>query len=997
MDAHSDSLCEAILGGEGGIKDLGQYSPSMDPNAEGGVPSHLIQSVLKKSGLWVRLSSFQADDAAGAADVYERFSSQDSFSIRASVSEDGVATYRSSLFKKPTETFVSLRFVALNARYAIVPKMGMYETSDEWPYVATFSLHRLGATDEEEASLLKTAQPSERMLARVEEGRLIKKAADGPGVWAFVTVAHALRTLPRLRDSIMAMCCPGKSQDGLPCYSVEGTPEGSKWLTTADVRRVVGDQIPAGDDSEVFKALTKATPDSMRYVKPCFEGLKVTANNHPKDRLSSPFVRADWVEDTFGVRSEDAVYHIPIAFGPHPPNKGTKGRPTRKKFPGVKSPKKTSVKVTLKRRLRDPMARAVIEEIVDHVTRSSRFASHLINLHCIRLLDEGDGKLPRTLELGDTLFKDCIRAAKIGVVPKDPLLKGTLEMFSDALDHGRFGYLQRGNATKYDATSYIGNVKSSFTNHGESRVAGLLKSASRLHPSKDVPKGTVHALVKFVSHVTDVAPKAPTELTLLATKYRTMYAELGLDQGFRVPDGKQQFQKMRSVLELYWNLNRDHVALEAKAVQQGWTLTADAPADMSEEEQAELKVWSRKCFALLPINSFKRRHVRIDNDVFKAHIAQKVLQNKDTKKLGAMSLFVQGGRHRMDVRKLRSRRGPEVNGSWELASSFTTDGTSLIVRFENAERGETPEETKARKDGYRNDDMVQSFGEKDRKVGVDPGRANLMTTCEITSDGRYEIKKLTRDDHYAGCGHDERKSEREARHNRYSEAMGAVSKTRKRTSNAAEFAQYVKAVGMNQADLAKAFGGRSACSEAFRSYQGKNKGLDRFLKDMGTHPAGGKLYVGMGNAKFDSSGPGERSVPTTRIEHRMRTAFKDRMKLLIVDEYNTTKRSCVGPDYNVLGIPYRKNSRDKAYPDRDVRFWSSELALRSHPCPAPANLCAGLTKPAGAEWVCRDGNSAACMVMLMGLSHAERPEAFQRGNDNNPPCTSSVMDGPVQK
>ena len=200
---------------------------------------------------------------------------------------------------------------------------------------------------------------------------------------------------------------------------------------------------------------------------------------------------------------------------------------------------------------------------------------------------------------------------------------------------------------------------------------------------------------------------------------------------------------------------------------------------------------------------------------------------------------------------------------------------------------------------------------------------------------------------------------------------------RRRTADGAEFAQYVAAVNANLGDLEKAYAGRSACAESFEAYSGRHRALDRFLGGLGTHPEGGTLYVGLGDAKFSSTGKGERAVPTTALRHRMETAFKSRMVVLLVDEYNTTKCSCMAP-HGVLGAPRRALPGGRIITDRDVRFCSSEPTLGSHPCPPSGELTEGLRLPAGCEWVDRDGNSAHAMMDLMGLRHSERPAAFQR-------------------
>ena len=478
----------------------------------------------------------------------------------------------------------------------------------------------------------------------------------------------------------------------------------------------------------------------------------------------------------------------------------------------------------------------------------------------------------------------------------------------------------------------------------------------------------------------------------LANKYRAIYSTSSFRDGFRVKGAQaEQASLLRDVLSLYWHINRDHAALERDALASGrWVAPPqdDAPAppsdllpsdyggdELEEPPAGEPKVWSRRSFAVLPVNSFKRRHVRICNDVFACKLYKALfdMNVKGLEKHAFVSLFNRTSKGRQNVECLRS-----ASEGWSLGRSFVTDGTSMCLLYENAQRGETTAEKRAREDNsIALDQFVAVFIAKDRKLGIDPGRTNIATTCERVAGGRLEFKKLTRDRYYSAGGLDDLRKRRERRHALYADAQAAVSATRRRTANGAEFARYVTAVNANKADLAKAFACRSACSEAFEAYSGRHRALDGFLSGLGTHPEDGTLYIGLGAAKFNSTGRGERAVPTTAVRHRMETAFKARMKVLLVDEYHTTKCSCRAP-HEVLGKPTRRLPGGRIITDRDVRFCSSEPTLGSHPCPPPPELTEGLRLPASAEWVDRDGNSAHAMMDLMGLRHDERPPAFQR-------------------
>jgi len=72
---------------------------------------------------------------------------------------------------------------------------------------------------------------------------------------------------------------------------------------------------------------------------------------------------------------------------------------------------------------------------------------------------------------------------------------------------------------------------------------------------------------------------------------------------------------------------------------------------------------------------------------------------------------------RRDVRKLRS----PADG-WRLVQSFTTDGRSMSLLYENPRRGETAVEKRTRENApLPESKFVATFGPNDRKLGGDPG------------------------------------------------------------------------------------------------------------------------------------------------------------------------------------------------------------------------------------------------------------------------------------
>jgi len=426
----------------------------MEADLDDALPAGLALRVVGAKGMWVDLKRLRETDAA-AADFVEAApaAAKPAATITAVYGPDGQPTkIRKNARQLGAATFIAARIVNTAPSLAPRPALRLYHVIDR-PFIPWELLGSWGVSVAERERLATTAYAAE-----VHNVRWVSGAIDfsAPRVTSIMfSAALVMRSLPATRQRVFDLF-PGHQQPDLPGYAVDGTPEGSRWVSTADVRRACPDRVPDGDDTEVFAAMAPSGVKSktLRYVKPHGGGLQ--AVKHPKDKHCHPFVSASWLHASFGAVVADADPALPVAFGVHPPNKGTKGAPKASKAPDVKNPKQTSVKCTVSCRLVDKRARAVLEDIVDNVTRASRFASHLINLHCIRLLDAGEGTLGADFVLDDKLFKECTSLAKDGSTAKGELL-ATMEAYGEQLAGGRFAYRQQGNASKQVSRACAGS------------------------------------------------------------------------------------------------------------------------------------------------------------------------------------------------------------------------------------------------------------------------------------------------------------------------------------------------------------------------------------------------------------------------------------------------------------------------------------------------------------------------------------------------------------
>ena len=841
----------------------------------------------------------------------------------------------------------------------------------------------------------------------------------------FVEASYMVSKFHEMVNPINAFIAPEAQQPRLPWYMHEDRRVVSpivvrRLLLEERVRGVLPNMYKVADDTKACNGVFSTS--FAKVVRGQFVTLhKKNAESVPvvslEDVLAHPELAA------FADLAGPGLPELPIVVSNHPPNTGSKGGNAGSQKGDVT----VSVKSTLTKRLkgREQGTRSILEETADYVSGASRFGSYLLNLHFMRLLEEGSGVLSDEIcDFDDTFIINAMDFSRADDPPPkaDPDLRTTFDAYLPdlvALQGPTIYGLS--NAIKKDAKGYLTSTMNSIHQHGAKRLAGLVKAA--LICERIYAKGRVRPIVRAVESGIDFPGSSalPESVKLLVAKYRKLYVAKKLDGkfGFAINDAKataaRQY-KFRRVLEIYWEIENDMDDLAGRAAAGGWTVTMAseehteggdefAPrADNDDEEVFEVtdeasssttpalracnarkKRWKRSPHGLLSVNKLPRRYVRLDQECWRRYLHRRFLDLELDVGDDLMSMFVTDGGFRVDVKKLRSRRK-----GYRLATTFSTDGTGLVTSYANASKTRTSGSLQA---GY-----VPNA--RDRVIGVDPGRVNIMTCCvtmerdvdlphDEVGTGREaaEFKTFTRDQYYADSGIDAVAARNERRKlERSREAHEALSQTRRKTVKTHEFLEYVRCLGAFRSDFHATYNSRSALGDKFSLYEGKLRTKDAFISSFGSHKdvaGAGRLVVAMGDASFDATGRGERAVPTTALQKRLVTAYKDSFITVPVDENNTTK-AC-SQCHEITSECHRRKLVDgveKWVKDRDVRRCNSPQCLESpHPCVAGPRLLAGLR-----EWedgvpgvyIDRDYNPSLSMARLCGLEKHERPEIFQR-------------------
>jgi hypothetical protein len=750
------------------------------------------------------------------------------------------------------------------------PDAVAYEKDGSW-YVAR--MHVRASTD------ALSAIP-ELLFGSVEEdGTIAHRSPKIGNGHVFLRMSDVIREVPETRRQLMGLFGRDDIPE-FPTYTILGLPGDRRYVTTTDLRRLArraGFPFPDGDDRDVIYALVTEKSRAVAAISG-----DVVSRVDMKNKGSSVLVSVDWIRQSSkyarcATLLSPAVSNVPIVTGAHPPNRGTKSFGCRNE-PSVQS----TVKCSFEGKIADRRTRAVLEDFVVKISKAARFGSLLLTLTVAKILRDHGGRFPPGFyvipEAPSSNILHAMRRAHRDSKPAKDIVAPCIAAMDQVLEDNSISFTglrcdlpNGGNALKADATMYAANLMTSIQQHGGGRVAALLSSIARLEGVGK--RKLVHPTVLYVEGATSTLPdNLPQTMVDTAQKYRKIYAEKGLHDKFGfdvhwIVGELATSARVNAILELYYAIEEDHVLAAERAASMGWDVVfpdkeehvppgdvfdimamedaqdlediKDASASTSAHEGAtaaptkkKKKVWRSRLFALLPVCSMRRRHVRIDRDKFTT-ILYKKLHDIDVQGLEQdtfLSLF-KHGRKRSSLQLRSKRKG------WVIGKSFTTDGTAMSVPFYNSEKERAKAERKERKEKGECDDVVVIVTEDDFFMGGDPGRSNPVMIAIPATHGRQELeggeftfKSLERNQMRRDSGQDATDASRTKRIKHHAgAATTALSQTRRRTHRPEDRLRYISACSEHATAFERAYLSRNASRERFSNYRGKTRVVDRFF------------------------------------------------------------------------------------------------------------------------------------------------------------------------
>jgi hypothetical protein len=1014
-----------------------------------------IRTVSGAKGSWVRESELRATQVPGVDDLLHECALAKTLIKCTWDANDTLPVKQRPSFMRPTERFVPLhvvrrRFPFLRLRGDVdpIPVSALYtfaEDTRSWIPETILGAYLEETEIDDLAESGKKRSPSGARFGIVLSGlRAEGSTARVATAFRFFDAALVAARAPDLRALVHGLVDPAAVQPLLPAYTVlddvSGDPLAGLYVSMCSLRRL------AEADPELREIFAPAVVDADDDDDPApisdtAAAKRVVLDGHVsarRDAVTGALVKIGGGNTQGSIMLSVARIErhpllrrlspliapghptLPIELS-SPPTRNMGSDPVKVV---MKLSKISTIKIAAKSVIADyGRVAPVLKHLVANVSRSSRYGSLLMQLHLLRLLDEGQGVLAATFPLTATTIRNAMAFARTSNHP-DPVRYRSLGVtdarYADILSHLKVDYIPRiTNTSVTEATQFLTGTMNSISNHGEARVAAIFRNVTMLHGCWS--KALVGQLTGHVRDGTALTEGVDPAVARYAVDYRKLYVDKGLDGAFKFDLNRlkddQQLRRASRIFELFYKINADLVALEDAAIATGrWKRgdgdrpsndrtagidhdfplhddydddTEDAAIEAllatAETTPSEIKVWPRRAFSLLPVNTLRMRHIRIDNNVWAGHLFDELYDlDIDGLEVDAFdSLFKKDDpKYRKFLGGLRSAKK-----GWLLGPSFTTDGTTVQQSFYNPRIKATKEEKLRHKGRVDPEDAFRPLPEGAMSVGIDAGVVNILEAAWEWK-GAVHHMTYTSKQHYE-LGHVNKVQRASAARALAARVeLAALSRTRKKTGVLTEFAQYVRVAGEGHDALWGVLGAPAAAWDRFETHRFKAKAFDGFFRRLlrampnAQGPGTPKVAVVLawGNASFNGSLPGNKSVPTKSMVRRVRATMGGDFDTRDVDEMRTTITCSQCERRLQVGQRWRRGKRGNFgwLEDRDVKWCTTPQCLESHPCSAPKKLIIGARGPEGATPVARDTNSAHSHAKLVGKRNADRPVAFRR-------------------
>jgi len=260
--------------------------------------------------------------------------------------------------------------------------------------------------------------------------------------------------------------------------------------------------------------------------------------------------------------------------------------------------------------------------------------------------------------------------------------------------------------------------------------------------------------------------------------------------------------------------------------------------------------------------------------------------------------------------------------------SIQTDGVALCVTFKKIMHHETDSGNTTRKKRKTRECDVSSR----RIIAIDPGRNVLICGVEqIPGQEKPKQYRYTRRQYYHESHINQNNAKLEKWRQGITEESNDMARVSAKTSRLDHYERYIDTVVRLRETLFE-----HNCQNKFArlrmdNYIHKHKAIDKFFKKMKGNGSDQNPIIAYGDASFGCTGRGEKSVPVKWIKGRCQNSFE----VTAVDEYRTTKccNRCHQELYDLKRKQINKNAilADEVSVVRGLKWCRSTTCILAKP------------------------------------------------------------------
>jgi hypothetical protein len=231
----------------------------------------------------------------------------------------------------------------------------------------------------------------------------------------------------------------------------------------------------------------------------------------------------------------------------------------------------------------------------------------------------------------------------------------------------------------------------------------------------------------------------------------------------------------------------------------------------------------------------------------------------------------------------------KLQGNNLFTRTIQTDGTSVCTHFVRPmnEQDIFQRDMKPLSGDHKRKKVLPTveLQPKDRIIGIDPGRSNIIFGAEPNDDGSFKSYVLTRKRYYSESRIFAARKRTEMWSKGIQKNLTSMSTVSTKGINLNSHEAFIAIYMENYDALWNEYFKARWARQRLRLYGGKQRVFANLVNDIKNHDTTRRVVIAYGSATFAPGGKNEISVPTSSIFNKFARAFPT----VVVDEFRTTR------------------------------------------------------------------------------------------------------------